>query len=147
MYGASTQNYKTVCIKWPMAPAFPNHWMTPYRIKWYVIHNMFLIPTFQKYLVGLLWSWLFDGWICNYLCNQFLLPRMLWVWIQWFSLGTLISSTNKTNFHDITEILLKVALNTINLNPTSFTSVLFMIVIQMGTDHKLITDIVAVIVW
>ena len=52
--------------------------------------------------------------------------------------------------HDITEILLKVALNTINLNPTSFTSVLFMIVIQMGTDHKLITDIgavVAVIVW
>ena len=130
MYGASTQNYKTVCIKWPMAPAFPNHWITPHRIKWYVMHNMFLIPTFQKYLVGLLWSWLYDSWIYNYLCNQFLLPLMLWVWIsirarcttlcdkvcQWFSLGTLISSTNKTNFHDITEILLKVALNTINLN-------------------------------
>ena len=30
--------------------------------------------------------------------------------------GTLVSSTNKTNRHDITEILLKVALNTINLN-------------------------------
>ena len=27
-----------------------------------------------------------------------------------------VSSTNKTNSHDITEILLKVALNTINLN-------------------------------
>ena len=39
---------------------------------------------------------------------------------QWFSLGTAVSSTNKTDhilvFHDITEILLKVALNTINLN-------------------------------
>jgi len=32
-----------------------------------------------------------------------------------FSLGTLVSSTNKTDSHDITEILLKVALNTINL--------------------------------
>jgi hypothetical protein len=32
---------------------------------------------------------------------------------QWFSLGTPISSTNKTDRRDITEILLKVALNTI----------------------------------
>jgi hypothetical protein len=30
--------------------------------------------------------------------------------------GTLVSSTNKTDCHDITEILLKVVLNTINLN-------------------------------
>jgi len=40
---------------------------------WYTLHNMFLIPTFQKYLVGPLWSWLYDSWIYNYLCNQFLL--------------------------------------------------------------------------
>jgi hypothetical protein len=33
----------------------------------------------------------------------------------WFSLGTQISSTNKTDRHDITEMLLKVASNTINL--------------------------------
>jgi hypothetical protein len=33
----------------------------------------------------------------------------------WFSLGTLVSSTNKTDHHDITEKLLKVALNTIVL--------------------------------
>ncbi len=32
----------------------------------------------------------------------------------WFSLGTSVSNTNKTDCHDITEILLKVALNTIN---------------------------------
>jgi hypothetical protein len=31
-----------------------------------------------------------------------------------FSQGTLVSSTNKTDRHDITEILLKVAINTIN---------------------------------
>ena len=31
-----------------------------------------------------------------------------------FSLGTSVSSTNETDCHNITEILLKVALNTIN---------------------------------
>jgi hypothetical protein len=37
---------------------------------------------------------------------------------QWFSPGTFVSSTNKTDRHDITEILLKVELNTITLNLT-----------------------------
>ena len=32
---------------------------------------------------------------------------------QWFSPGPPVSSTNKIDHHDITEILLKVALNTI----------------------------------
>jgi hypothetical protein len=32
---------------------------------------------------------------------------------QWFSPGTPVSSTNKNDHHDITEILLKVVLNTI----------------------------------
>jgi len=34
---------------------------------------------------------------------------------QWFSSGTPVSPTNKTESHDITEILLKVALNIISL--------------------------------
>jgi hypothetical protein len=33
----------------------------------------------------------------------------------WFSPGTPVSSTNKTDCHDITEILLKVALSTITI--------------------------------
>jgi hypothetical protein len=33
---------------------------------------------------------------------------------RWFSPDSPVSSTNKTDCHDITEILLKVALNTIN---------------------------------
>jgi hypothetical protein len=37
---------------------------------------------------------------------------------RWFSPGTLISSTNKTDHHDIAEIMLKVALNTIPLTLT-----------------------------
>ena len=40
----------------------------------------------------------------------------MWVtWGQWFSPGTPISSTNKTDCHVITEILLKGVLNTITL--------------------------------
>jgi hypothetical protein len=41
----------------------------------------------------------------------------------WFSPGTPVSSTNKTDQHDITEILLKVALNTLTITHTSQTKV------------------------
>ena len=71
------------------------------------------------------------------ICNQCLSPLTLWVWIPlrqglldttlcvkvcqwvaigwWFSPGTPASSTNKTDRHNITEILLNVALSTISL--------------------------------
>jgi hypothetical protein len=82
------------------------------------------------------WPWSYGSWIYNYLWNQGLSPLMLWVRIsirarcttlcdkvcQWLatgrqiSLGPPISSTNKADRHDITEILLKVALNTIKEN-------------------------------
>jgi hypothetical protein len=38
---------------------------------------------------------------------------------RWFSPGTPASSTTKTGRHDIAEILLKVALNTINPNQSN----------------------------
>ena len=79
------------------------------------------------------WPWSYGSWIYNYLCNRCLLPLMFWVqilirvrcttlcdkvcqWLAagwWFSPGTPVSSTNKTDCHNIAEILLKVALNTI----------------------------------
>ena len=77
------------------------------------------------------WLWLY---------SQCLSPLKLWVrtllrrgildttlcdkvyhWLaigQWFSPGTPVSSTNKTDRHHISEILLKVALNTINHKPS-----------------------------
>ena len=81
--------------------------------------------------------WSYGSWIYNCLCNQCLLPLMLWGWIsirvrcttlydkacqwlatcQWFSPGTPVSSSNKTDRHDITEILFKVTLKTIPLTP------------------------------
>ena len=39
---------------------------------------------------------------------------------RWFSPGTPASSTTKTDRHDIAEILLKVALNTINQSTLAF---------------------------
>ena len=48
----------------------------------------------------------------QYICNK------VFQWLaadRWFSPGTPVSSTNKSDRNDITEILLKVALNTINL--------------------------------
>ena len=43
---------------------------------------------------------------------------------RWFSPGTPVSSTNKTDHHDIPEILLKVALNTKPSSP--YVYILFM---------------------
>jgi hypothetical protein len=48
---------------------------------------------------------------CTTLCDK-IYQRL--VTGQWFSVATLVSSTDR---HDITQILLKVALNTITLNP------------------------------
>jgi hypothetical protein len=42
---------------------------------------------------------------------------------RWFSLSTPVFSTNKTDSHDITEILLKVALNTLNQNSSTSANV------------------------
>ena len=86
-----------------------------------------------KCIEGPSWPWSYGSWIYNYLCNHCLSPLILWVrilirvrcttlwdkvcqWLatgRWFSPGTPVSSTNKTDHHVITEILLKVALNTI----------------------------------
>ena len=53
------------------------------------------------------WQGVLDATLCDKVCQWFVTGR-------WFSAVTPVSSTNKTNRHDITEILLKVALNTIN---------------------------------
>ena len=52
------------------------------------------------------WQGVLDATLCDKIC-QWLVTG------QWFSPVTPVSSTNKTDHHDITEILLKVALNTI----------------------------------
>ena len=53
-----------------------------------------------------------DTTLCDKVCQLHATGR-------WFSPGTPVSSTNKTDHNYITEILLKVALNTINqLNQT-----------------------------
>jgi hypothetical protein len=58
-------------------------------------------------------------WIYNFKLTNFFIDQV-WEKIPCaiVSLGTLVSLTNKTDRHDTTEILLKVALNTIN-QPTN----------------------------
>ena len=96
-----------------------------------------MLVTIREYTCGEWPSWSYGRWIYNYPCNQCLSQLTLWdrtplrqgvldttlcdkvcQWLatnRWFSSGNPVSSTNKTNCQDITEILLKVALNTINL--------------------------------
>ena len=53
------------------------------------------------------WPGALDTTLCDKVCQIFVVDR-------WISPGTPVSSTNKTDSHDITEILLTVALNTIS---------------------------------
>ena len=61
------------------------------------------------------WSCEFESRSCRCVIDAISCDKVCqWLWVgQWFSPGTPVSSTNKTDRHDITEILLKVALNTI----------------------------------
>ena len=83
---------------------------------------------------GLSWPWSYSSWIYNYLCNRSLSPLMLWVQlprgvqhyvikfvsdlrqVNGFLPGPPVSFNNKSDCHNITELLLKVALNNINQN-------------------------------
>jgi hypothetical protein len=68
------------------------------------------------YKSDLVWVWIPIGAKCTTLCDK------VCQWLatcRWFSLGPPVSSTNKTDRHDITEILLEVTLNTIKPNQTA----------------------------
>ena len=94
-----------------------------------------MLPTGNR---GRSWSWSYSSWIYNYICTQCIFPLTLLFQIplrqcvldttlcdkvfQWHAAGRWYSgysstSTNKTDRHDITVILLKVALNTITPTP------------------------------
>jgi hypothetical protein len=55
------------------------------------------------------WRGVFDTTLCDKICQRLATG-------QWLSPSTLVSSTNKTDGHDITEILLKVALKVLDPN-------------------------------
>jgi hypothetical protein len=86
-----------------------------------------------NFLLGTLWSWSYGIWIYNYLCNLAPITTKVVssdpvhgkvysmqhyvIKCQWL----MISSTNKTDHHDKTAILLKLVLNP-NPNPQLFMS-------------------------
>jgi hypothetical protein len=104
------------------------HYLFGVYLHMFLIYS--LLTYFRKFF---LWLWSYGSWIYNYLCNQCLSPLKLQAWTcswrgvldttlcdkdcQWLATGwwfSLVSSINKTDHHDITEILLKEALNRIN---------------------------------
>ena len=113
------------------------HWgmvdkVTLFNLLQWKLHNLFYLLQMK---LRSSWPWWYGSWIHSYLSNQCLSPLM-WVGISikarcttlcdkvcqwlaacwWFYHGPPVSSINKTHHHDITEIVLKVVLNTIKLN-------------------------------
>jgi len=110
-------------------------WYNIRTISWIKFHLTanFLRCKFYCYIISCLllvgltlwWWWSYGSWIYNYLCNHCISPLTLWVrisiragcttlcdkvcqWLTtgwWFSQGPLVSSTNKADRHNISEIL------------------------------------------
>ena len=80
-----------------------------YVINLYIVSDLRQIGGFHQVLMARYTHWIqhYVIKVCQWLATS-----------RCFLYGTPVSSTNKSYCHDITEILLKVALNTINLNPT-----------------------------
>ena len=129
-------------------------------------------PTHKLFRVkqtGPSWTWTYGSWISNYICTQCLWPLKLWVrillrqgvldtvlcdevWLaagRWFSPGTPVSSTNKTDRHDITGISLKVALITITHNPNTEWKIFIddNRVIRTWVEDIIFTKLFMVIIW
>jgi hypothetical protein len=125
--------------------------MTPIWLKWDVCGICWYRAGIKPMVPiggGGSWPWSYGSWIFN----RCLSPLMLWFrlllrarcttlcdkvcqWLvagRWFSAVPPVSCTNKTDPHDMTEILLKVALNTIK--PTKPNYLVLCIILQ--TDVK-----------
>ena len=76
------------------------------------IHNSNAIANCE--VEPLSWRGLLDTTLCDKVCQWLATGR-------WFSPGTSISTTNKTDLHDITEILLKVAFKHHQPKPNAIT--------------------------
>jgi hypothetical protein len=109
-----------------------SQWFSWKKLSWTIFIYVFVAIAYCNKLKfrigGPSWSWSYGSWIYNYLCNQCLSPLFscefepcswrgvldttlcdkVCEWLAtglWFSLGPPVSSTNKTDRHDITEIL------------------------------------------
>ena len=113
---------------------------------------------------GALWSWSYGSWVYNCICHQCQSPLNLWVQIplmagvldttlcnkvcQWLATGLWFSpgsSTYKTDCHNITEIMLKVAL-TITLTLPLFFSAKFIFFLRHGNVFLMQLNVILFII-
>ena len=76
------------CFKWENMLSLPKSFHCSHKsFYWYMrgkrsVKVKFCFnPVLFQWEQGSSWWWSYDSWIYNYLCNQFLSPLKLWVWI------------------------------------------------------------------
>jgi len=89
-----------------MGPSDRDHMVVVFATNYLYMWNQWLSPLKFEFEPRS-WGGVLDTTLCDKIGQWLAIGR-------WFSPGTPVSSTNKTDCHDITEILLTVALNTIN---------------------------------
>jgi hypothetical protein len=100
-------NYLGIILKYDKK----TNYFCPSKSGGHCVRDRMVVGFTTTYAIGAYHHWCceFEVYMCDKVC-QWLAEGQL------FSQGTPVSSTNKTDRHNITEILLTVALNTIKLN-------------------------------
>ena len=123
-------------IKIYRLPLFIKKWLDIWRL--YLLLFYLKTPdTYRFYYLEVsckfetrLWWGVLDTTLCDKVCQWLATGR-------WFSPGTPVSPTNKTDRHDIAEILLKVALNTIILLPPKTQTYMVLFIWKLTNKHKI----------
>ena len=93
-------------------------WKFTDRLLWmFVVFFLFVFCLFFLFFCFSIY-YLNEKWVENLILSKNKSTKIVCHWLAaglWFSLGTLVFSINKTDHHDIPEILLKVALTTVKL--------------------------------
>jgi len=106
IYSAAVIFEQHKCIEYMKFSFICSHWQ---YISFVFFDVYMFLLVFWHHLFSIEISQFFST-LCDEVCQWF-------VGGWWFSTGTPVSSTNKSYCYDITEILLKVALNAITVNP------------------------------
>ena len=148
----SSSIYRFWLPLWYLQTLLKHYWLIVllnWLLFWYYIHVYYNVngcgslnkfPAVFQTQLGPSWRYSYGSWIHRWCCEfESRSGRGVQQWLAtglWFSPGPPVSSTNKTDRHDIAEILLKVALNTITKNTIACLQIFVMCCVLLNWQNS-----------
>jgi hypothetical protein len=142
------RNWRMFPTRFHLARTRHSHSIPTIRNRSFIVHGYIHILPMQWVPITMLWVRILNRVRCTTLCDK------VYQWlsaVRWFSPGPPVSATYKTDRHDVSEILLKVALNTIKqANKQTYTTIIsikiaiyfvlnFAFILERNDKHRITT--------